>query len=123
GDVAWGYTDLARWQLARVGGTEGHRLFEHWRRRLDPLPPPLELPTDRPPGVGSAARAGSRWASVDAPRLAGLERLARLCHTPLSAGLGAPLAGRAGGSRGAGGVRPRPLFARRGAGAPPAPRR
>ncbi len=49
-----GYTDYARWQAEMLAGPEGDRLEGHWRSRLSPPPPALDLPTDRPrPAVRS----------------------------------------------------------------------
>ncbi|WP_316976585.1 non-ribosomal peptide synthetase [Shumkonia mesophila] len=42
-----GYEDFAEWQRAFLAGTDGRTVVEHWRAKLDPLPEPLALPTDR----------------------------------------------------------------------------
>ena len=48
------YTDYARWQSEMLAGPEGSRLEAHWRSRLTPPPPALDLPSDRPrPAVRS----------------------------------------------------------------------
>ncbi|MEV0728020.1 amino acid adenylation domain-containing protein [Polymorphospora sp. NPDC050346] len=42
------YTDYAAWQRAEFDGGRHDAQSAFWRRKLAALPPPLELPTDRP---------------------------------------------------------------------------
>ncbi|MEM8930191.1 MAG: amino acid adenylation domain-containing protein, partial [Acidobacteriota bacterium] len=42
------YPDFAAWQRERLSGDSLDELVGYWRDRLTPLPPALELPTDRP---------------------------------------------------------------------------
>ncbi|OTP67047.1 Non-ribosomal peptide synthetase module [Caballeronia sordidicola] len=41
------YADYAQWQREVVGGAEGARQIEFWRKELDTTPEPLALPCDR----------------------------------------------------------------------------
>jgi len=66
------YADYALWQRRWLSGEVLERQLAAWRRRLDPPPPPLELPTDRPRPAVRSFEGGSRQLEVE-PALA--ERL------------------------------------------------
>ncbi|MFF7238820.1 amino acid adenylation domain-containing protein [Streptomyces collinus] len=70
------YADFAAWQRRELDDDRLAGLLEHWRKRLEGLPP-LELPTDRPrPATRDHAGASVRF--TVGPRLvARLERLGR----------------------------------------------
>ncbi len=42
------YADYAQWQLDRLQGDILEKQLSHWRQVLDPMPPVLELPIDKP---------------------------------------------------------------------------
>ena len=46
--VTWQYTDFAREQRRGLRGASGERMWQYWKQELTPLPPVLQLPTDRP---------------------------------------------------------------------------
>jgi len=84
--LAWRYSDFTRWQQQVLAGPFGERLWQYWRRQLEPLPPPLELPTDRPRTPG-ATRGGRRSLFLEPRRAAAIERLARLAGATLPVAL------------------------------------
>ena len=53
------YGDFSAWQLGWMKGPELKRQVDHWLQRLSPLPPALELPTDRarPPVMSGKGRS------------------------------------------------------------------
>ncbi|MFF5056671.1 amino acid adenylation domain-containing protein [Micromonospora sp. NPDC000663] len=61
--------------------------LEHWRSRLVPAPPALELPIDRPRTGAAGRHADVVRAHVDAPVTAALRRLSRSARTDLVAPL------------------------------------
>ncbi|MCX4967003.1 condensation domain-containing protein [Streptomyces sp. NBC_00654] len=70
---AHAYSDFAAWSLARQRTPRGADDLSHWVRQLTPLPPPTDLPTDRPrPAVrgqhGATVHAGLSPARVAAVR-------------------------------------------------------
>lgn len=54
------YGDYAAWQREQLSGEKRDRLLAYWRGRLDHLPPPLELPTDRPRPAGLSGAGAIR---------------------------------------------------------------
>jgi len=59
-----GYPDFAVWQRRTLRGETLARHLDFWRRRLMPLPPPADLPTDRPRPPVRGSRGGKvvvRW--------------------------------------------------------------
>ncbi|OJT21385.1 hypothetical protein BO221_26550 [Archangium sp. Cb G35] len=42
------YSDYAAWQREQMRNEQLREQLSYWKRQLTPLPPPLELPTDRP---------------------------------------------------------------------------
>lgn len=59
------YADYVHWQQDLLASAEGERLLAHWRHQLAPLPPPLELPTDRPRPPIQTQRGASALFTVD----------------------------------------------------------
>jgi len=57
--LAASYTDYVSWQRTMLEGDEGRRLWEYWRRRLDPPLADLDLPTDRPRPPVQSYRGGA----------------------------------------------------------------
>ncbi|MBN1204893.1 MAG: amino acid adenylation domain-containing protein, partial [Myxococcaceae bacterium] len=53
------YSDYAAWQREQMKGEHLRKELDYWKRQLTPLPPPLELPTDRPRPARKSYR-GSR---------------------------------------------------------------
>ncbi len=77
------YADYALWQRRRLAG---ERLAEHlgyWRERLTPLPPVLELPTDRPRPPVQTYRGRRRGFRVPAAVVQGLRARARKAEATL----------------------------------------
>ncbi len=70
------YTDVARWERARLRGPTRERLLAFWRNVLANLPT-LELATDRPRPAHVVHRGGRHELSLDAALAAQLEALAR----------------------------------------------
>ena len=77
------YADYAIWQRAWLSGGTLDAQLAWWREALAPaarggaLPPALELPTDRPRGSQTTKRGATRFYSIPAERLHGLDRLAQ----------------------------------------------
>ncbi|HWE39890.1 MAG TPA: amino acid adenylation domain-containing protein, partial [Isosphaeraceae bacterium] len=71
------YTDYARWQAEMLAGPEGGRLEAHWRSRLTPPPPALELPTDRPRPAARTEGGGVRHLDLDGDLTRAVVDLAR----------------------------------------------
>jgi amino acid adenylation domain-containing protein len=71
------YTDYARWQAEMIAGTEGERLEGHWRKQLEPPPPPLDLPADRPRPAVRSERGEVRHLEIDEELTAAVVELAR----------------------------------------------
>ncbi|MEV6948663.1 amino acid adenylation domain-containing protein [Streptomyces sp. NPDC051172] len=47
-ELSFQYADFALWQRSHLSGAELDAQLAYWRGRLEPAPPLLELPTDRP---------------------------------------------------------------------------
>ena len=73
-DPPFQYGDFAHWQRSWLRGEVLEGLIDVWRRRLTPLPPPLELPSDRPRQRGKAA-AGRLEFGVNGGVLGSLRKL------------------------------------------------
>nr|AYM54404.1 nonribosomal peptide synthetase [Phaselicystis flava] len=71
------FSDFVRWQDERLGGAEGERLWEYWRRQLEGLPEAPELPLARPAPPSRSHAAGTRWFEIDHDLAAKLRRLGR----------------------------------------------
>jgi len=71
------YLDCARWQAEQLDGREGERLWDFWRTQLEALPPPSDLPTDRPRPAAPTFTGGTHEFSFDAALSAALVQLAR----------------------------------------------
>jgi amino acid adenylation domain-containing protein len=71
------YADFAEWQRQWLSGEALEQQLSYWKKQLSDLPPPLELPADRPE-PGSRSFQGSIYRFTIAPETtAGLRRLAR----------------------------------------------
>jgi len=76
-ELAIQYADFAHWQRQRFSGEALEEELNYWRAELADLPPPLELPTDRPrPAVRTTRGANLSWRFRDAllPALQALGR-------------------------------------------------
>jgi len=70
------YADYVRRQQMELGGETGDRAWQYWSSQLSKLPPPLDLPTDRPrPPRQTFAGASHRFCIPDTTA-DGLRRLA-----------------------------------------------
>ncbi|WP_433232155.1 amino acid adenylation domain-containing protein [Actinomadura formosensis] len=67
------YADYAEWEQRRPLAEDE---LAYWRERLDPPPPPLDLPADRPRGAGVSARGGRRARRFDDAVTEGMRKLA-----------------------------------------------
>ncbi|HEX2254149.1 MAG TPA: condensation domain-containing protein [Thermoanaerobaculia bacterium] len=77
------YAEHVRRQEALLAGAEGERQWAYWSRQLEPLPPPLELPTDRPRPRLQTQNGGAHTFVVDRPLTEGLRQLAKAEETTL----------------------------------------
>ncbi|MDY7092407.1 MAG: amino acid adenylation domain-containing protein [Acidobacteriota bacterium] len=71
------YADYVLWQRRRLEGDRRSRQLEFWRRRLEPVPWTLELPTDRPRPAVESHRGAALPVRLPAALVPRLERLAR----------------------------------------------
>ncbi len=109
------YADWVAWQRRRLAGPWGERQWEYWRQALTPLPPDLELPTDRPRpavltdrgdavalrlGAGAAAAvrglAAASSATLFATLLAGFQAVLGRFSGQDDVAVGCPVGGRRG---------------------------
>ena len=70
------YADYAAWQRSWLSGAELERQLAHWRQRLDPVPPDLDLPTDSPRPSLKGDRGGLVRVKIDEETTRRLEALA-----------------------------------------------
>ncbi|MER6346074.1 amino acid adenylation domain-containing protein [Streptomyces sp. NPDC001595] len=76
-ELAFQYGDFALWQRGHLRGERLDGLLDYWRGRLEPAPPPLDWPADRP----QHAAEDPRGDKVLLPLGAGLrERVHSLAH-------------------------------------------
>jgi len=86
------YTDFAAWQIEQLDqGILGDQLTA-WRRRLDGLPPSIDLPTDRPRPAAQTFRGARIATTVSGALTADLRRLGREAGGTLFMSLFATLA-------------------------------
>jgi amino acid adenylation domain-containing protein len=71
------YTDYAAWQERLLAGPEGERLWNYWREKLTPLPPPLVLPADRNRPGNQTFRGASLPLQIGSEPTRRLKELAR----------------------------------------------
>jgi amino acid adenylation domain-containing protein len=71
------YADYAVWQRGWLTEALLTAEVEHWRRRLEGMPPSLDLPTDRPRPPVETARGASRPVLLPPPVSAAVAALAR----------------------------------------------
>jgi amino acid adenylation domain-containing protein len=71
------FGDFARWERSSLTAELERGQLDYWRGKLDPDPPLLELPIDRPRPQQESFAGGSVRHSLDPALLADLRRLAR----------------------------------------------
>ncbi|MET0795277.1 MAG: condensation domain-containing protein, partial [Polyangiaceae bacterium] len=71
------YVDFVDWQGRMLSGPEGERLASHWRSRLLPSCPALDLPADKPRPPRKTFRGATVSASARPGLLEGIRTLAR----------------------------------------------
>jgi len=71
------YSDFAVWQRTWLSGEVLEAELDFWRGRLDPEPPPLELPTDRPRPAVQSFHGAARGFVFTEEESAAVRRLAR----------------------------------------------
>jgi amino acid adenylation domain-containing protein len=76
-ELAVQYADYAVWQREWLRGEVLEAQIGYWRTRLAGAPPLLEIPVDRPRGVGQGARAGSHGLSLSRELSGGLREFSR----------------------------------------------
>ena len=76
-DLPVQYADYAVWQRAWFSGEVLEGQIGFWKERLRGSPPLLEIPTDRPRGVGQSPRAASHPFRLPAGLSRGLRELSR----------------------------------------------
>ncbi len=77
------YADFAAWQNARLAGGRRAVLENYWRGQLSNLPPPLELPADRPRPLRPTGGGAVHEFKITEPTVAGFRQLARQEKTTL----------------------------------------
>lgn len=77
-ELAFQYADFAAWQREDLTGEKLRGLLDHWTEQLEPVPPPLELPTDRPRPAVSSHRGSNRYFVI--PKAA-MEPVSAFCRT------------------------------------------
>ncbi len=75
-DLSIQYADFAAWQRESLSGDALESELDHWRARLHPPAPPLELPADHPRPPVQTFRGGVETVSIDARTVEALRRLA-----------------------------------------------
>jgi len=81
------YADFAAWQRETLSGERLQRELTYWRERLTPLPPPLDLPADRPRPPVQTFRGGVERVAIPADVANALRALARREGATLYMGL------------------------------------
>jgi non-ribosomal peptide synthetase component F len=76
GEPAAGYADYARWEQDWIARPRVRHRMEHWRGRLQALPPP-SLPLDRPRPATARARGGAVGLAIGAQDVARLRAVAQ----------------------------------------------
>jgi amino acid adenylation domain-containing protein/non-ribosomal peptide synthase protein (TIGR01720 family) len=71
------YADFACWQRQRLAGEELEAQLRYWREQLADLPPPLELPGDRPRPAVQSFRGDARFWRFPEGVLPALQALGR----------------------------------------------
>jgi amino acid adenylation domain-containing protein len=71
------FADFAAWQRAWLGTPAMEAQLAYWRRRLTPLPPPVELPTDRPRSRVPSSRGEELRTELAEPLRRALKALCR----------------------------------------------
>ena len=71
------YGDFAEWHNAWMSGNELARQAKYWRDKLTPLPPPIELPLDRPRPANMSGRGGSHQFNLNAQATQALHEASR----------------------------------------------
>ncbi len=75
--VAAEYADYVRTEAETLEGEPGERLWRYWRDRLQPLPAPLDLPTDRPRPTVQSFRGASYEFAIEPALVDRLRALSR----------------------------------------------
>jgi len=76
-DLPVQYVDFVAWQHAYLRGATLERQLNYWKQRLGDLPPPLDLPTDRPRTAFNGARGAHRSFSLSAALTESLKAIGR----------------------------------------------
>ncbi|MCY1015548.1 non-ribosomal peptide synthetase [Pyxidicoccus sp. MSG2] len=71
------FADFAAWQRRWQASPAMEAQLAYWRRRLTPLPPPVELPTDRPRSRVPSSRGGELRTELPEPLRRELKALCR----------------------------------------------
>ena len=76
-DLPIQYADFAVWQRERLRGGLLERQLSYWKLRLADLPPPLELPTDRPRPAVPTRRGARQSVALPGALTEGVRELSR----------------------------------------------
>jgi amino acid adenylation domain-containing protein len=76
-DLPIQYADFAAWQREALSGARLESELAYWRERLTPLPPPLDLPADRPRPPVQTFRGGVERVAIPAGIADAMRALAR----------------------------------------------
>ncbi|MFP2926822.1 amino acid adenylation domain-containing protein, partial [Pyxidicoccus sp. 3LG] len=71
------FVDFAAWQRQWMQGPALEAQLAYWRKQLTPLPPPVELPTDRPRNRVPSTRGGELRTELPEPLRRSLKALCR----------------------------------------------
>ncbi|NMO14244.1 non-ribosomal peptide synthase/polyketide synthase [Pyxidicoccus fallax] len=71
------YSDYAVWQGTRLRGERLRVELEFWTEHLTPLPPPLELPTDKPRPPVQTARGAREYLTLSVPLTRALKQVSQ----------------------------------------------
>ena len=77
------YADFAVWQNRRLSTSRREELRQYWQEQLRDLPPPLELPADRPKPLQPTGRGAVHRFQINGATMHGLRQQARQEKTTL----------------------------------------
>jgi len=77
------YADFAVWQNRQLSASRAEELRRYWQEQLQDLPPPMELPADRPKPLHPSGGGAIHHFQIHGPTVSGLRQLARQEKTTL----------------------------------------
>ncbi|MCY1081727.1 non-ribosomal peptide synthetase [Archangium lansingense] len=76
-ELAFQFADFAAWQRSWLRGPVLEQQLAYWRQKLEPLPPPVELPADRPRPRTPSHQGGELRTELPEPLRRALKTLGR----------------------------------------------